>query len=264
MNTSSNTSASLLTLVKVFKKSVDPRDPRGIRHDYHGTLILVFLGLLARLPYMAHIQRWGARYWDILREPLGFKREKPPVDTTISRILAKTSLKELQDAFADFLNAILMEDNDTLVAAVDGKTAKQSFDENGDPIHMLNVFLHDIKVTLNQWSVRGDKTNEPGCLKLHLEELFDKYPALKLLTGDAIFAQRPLLEILKKHGCDYLFQVKANQGDTHEAVKLCFQGAETIEPDYVDYGKSYAKKKGTLTSENSGATSTMPITFVKS
>jgi len=260
-----NTSAtSLVTLLEVFKKTDDPRDPRGIRHDYHGTLILVFLGLLARLPYMAHIQRWGKRYWDILREPLGFKRDKPPVDTTISRILAKTSLKELQEGFADFLNAILMEDNDTLVAAVDGKVAKQSFDENGDPLHMLNVFVHDIKVTLNQWSVRGDKTNEPGSLKVHLEELFDKYPALKLLTGDAIFAQRPLLEVLKKHGCDYLFQVKANQENTFEAVKLSFQDAETTEPDDIDYGKSYSKKKGMLSSENSGATSTMPIIFVKS
>ena len=182
-----NTSASLTTLVEVFKKSDDPRDPRGIRHDYHGTLILVFLGLLARLPYMAHIQRWGKRYWDILREPLGFKRETPPVDTTISRILAKTSLKELQEAFADFLNAVLMEDNDTLVAAVDGKVAKQSFDENGDPIHMLNVFVHDIKVTLNQWSVRGDKTNEPNCLKIHLEELFDQISRIEIVDGRCYF-----------------------------------------------------------------------------
>ena len=264
MNTLANSSTSLTTLIEVFKKSDDPRDPRGIRHDYHGTLILVFLGLLARLPYMAHIQRWGKRYWDILREPLGFKRETPPVDTTISRILAKVSLKELQDAFADFLNAILMEDNDTLVAAVDGKTAKQSFDENGDPIHMLNVFVHDLKVTLNQWSVRGDKTNEPGCLKIHLEELFDKYPALKLLTGDAIFAGRRLLEVLKEHGCDYLLQLKANQGDAYEAVQLCFQDAETTVPDDIDYGKSYAKKKGTSTSANSGATLRMPTMFVKS
>ena len=28
----------------------------------------------------------------------------------------------------------------------------------------------------------------------HLEELFEMYPCLKLLTGDAIYAQRPLLE----------------------------------------------------------------------
>ncbi|MCL2305483.1 MAG: hypothetical protein FWC43_09085, partial [Planctomycetaceae bacterium] len=40
---------------------------------------------------------------------------------------------------------------------------------------------------------------------------FDTYPALKLLTGDAIFAQRPLLEALQEYECDYLFQVKENQ-----------------------------------------------------
>ncbi|MCL2711335.1 MAG: transposase [Planctomycetaceae bacterium] len=35
-------------------------------------------------------------------------------------------------------------------------------------------------------------------------------PCLKLLTGDAIFAQRPLLEALQEYHCDYLFQVKDN------------------------------------------------------
>lgn len=45
--------------------------------------------------------------------------------------------------------------------------------------------------------------------KLHLAV----NPALSLLTGDAVFAGRPLLELLKNQGCDYLFQVKANQPD---------------------------------------------------
>ena len=128
-----------------------------------------------------------------------------------------------------------MEDNDTLVAAVDGKAAKQFFDETDHPLLMLNVFVHDLKVTLDQWSVRGDKTNEPGCLKIHLESLFKKYPALRLLTGDAIFAQRPLLEVMKKHGCDYLFQLKENQGDAFEAVKHCFKDVE--EPEDISFSK---------------------------
>jgi len=229
--------AALNTLVNVLKKSTDPRDPRGVRHDYHGVLALVFLGLLARIPYIAHIQRWAEKHWYTLRGPLGFKRNKPPVDTTISRILAEVSIEEFQNNFAEFLNAILMEDNDSLVAAVDGKAAKQMKDENGDPLLMLNVFVHDLKVTLNQWSVRGDKTNEPGCLKTHLKELFRQYPALRLLTGDAIFAQRPLLEVLKKHSCEYLFQLKENQGDALEAVQYCFQDAAATKPDDISYGK---------------------------
>jgi len=37
------------------------------------------------------------------------------------------------------------------------------------------------------------------------------YPCLKLLTGDAIFAQRPLLEAIQEYERDYLFCVKENQ-----------------------------------------------------
>ena len=50
----------------------------------------------------------------------------------------------------------------------------------------------------------GDKTNEPGCLKNHLAELFTMYPCLQLLTGDAIFAQRPLLTAIQEYHRDYL------------------------------------------------------------
>ena len=115
-------------------------------------------------------------------------------------------------------------------------------DENGDPLYMLNVFVHDIKVTLEQKSVRGDKTNEPGCLKKHLEELFDTYPALKLLTSDAIFAQRPLLEALQEYECDYLFQVKDNQEKVLQQMKLIFQDAPNEKPS----DRSVTKKKGPL------------------
>ena len=113
---------------------------------------------------------------------------------TLTRILKKLSIQDLQEAFAQFLNLFL---NDTdLVAAVDGKTAKQMKDENGEPLHMLNVFAHSLKLHLASWSVKGDKTNEPGCLKQHLGELFTMFPGLKLLTDDAIFAGRPLLRAI--------------------------------------------------------------------
>ena len=59
-------------------------------------------------------------------------------------------------------------------------------------------------------------------LRRRLEELLANYPILKLLTGDAIFAQRPLAELLTAHGVDYLFQIEANQGDTLDALENCF------------------------------------------
>lgn len=161
MNFTHNAQAALLqTLANAFCKISDPRDPRGVRHDFHGMTVIVFLGMLARMNYIAHIQRWATKHWHFLRGPLGFKRTKPPVDTTFSRNLAHVSVEEFQAAFAEFLNTVLHETNDHLTAAVDGKAAKAMIDENGDPLLMLNVFVHDLKVVLDQWSIHGDKTNE--------------------------------------------------------------------------------------------------------
>ncbi len=42
------------------------------------------------------------------------------------------------------------------------------------------------------------------------------YPSLKLLTGDAIYAQRPLLEAIQEYHRDYLVQIKDNQGRISE------------------------------------------------
>jgi hypothetical protein len=238
MNSSPNAQSALLTtLAEAFQKIQDPRDPRGVRHDFQGMVILIFLGLLARISKIAHIQRWAKKHWHALYAPLGFKRMLPPDETTFSRNLARVDVQQFQDAFAEFLKLLLSEKTDSLTAAIDGKVAKQMPDKNDDPLYMLNIFVHDIKVTLQQYSVRGDKTNEPGCLKKHLEKLFDTYPALKLLTGDAIFAQRPLLEALAEHECDYLFQVKENQGRVLEQMTLVFEEAPQQEPSDIHRSK---------------------------
>ena len=231
---------SVLTeLGAVFSQVTDPRKARGVRHPFQGIVALVFLGLLARITEMAVLVRWARAHWDELQEPLGFTRKQPPCDTTISRVLAKLSVTEFRQAFTSWLRSALADGQSRWVAAVDGKTCCQGLAANGSPVHMLNVFLQQAKVTLDQWSVHGDKTNEPGCLQRHLEELLTTYPALALFTGDAIFAQRPLLALLKAHDCDYLFQVKANQPDVLDALKTCFAKASSARPAH-----EMAEKRG--------------------
>ena len=81
--------------------------------------------------------------------------------------------------------------------------------------------------------VKGDHTNEPGCLKKHLEELFDLFPCLKLLTGDAIDADRSLLEAIQKHHRDYLIQVKDNQPKVYAKLKETYEHVRHQKPDHV-------------------------------
>lgn len=246
--------ASLSQLETVFSQISDPRKARGVRHPFSGIVSLVFLGLLARITEMAVVVRWAEANWEELKEPLGFTRKAPPCASTISRALAGLSLDEFRVAFASWLNTALADQEGRWTAAVDGKTCRQGLDANGSPVQMLNVFLQQAKLALDQWSIGGDKTNEPGSLKKHLAELLTAYPALQLLTGDAIYAQRPLLELLQEHGCDYLFQVKANQPDMLDALETCFFQETPAKPAH-----EITEKRGSVRKRvGFGSTSTTP------
>lgn len=218
------------TLLDAFSRLDDPRSARGVRHPFAGMVVLMLLGMLARIREMEVLVRWAAIHWDRLREPLGFDRDDPPCATTISRTLAKCRVAEFQAALAVWMQACVAHKTTEGVVAVDGKTAKQGLDDDGDPLHMLNVFVHDRQAVVAQWSTGAEKTNEPTILRRHFEERLDAYPMLRLFTGDALFAQRPLAELVCGRGRDYLLQVKAHQGDTLDALENCFAQATTRPP----------------------------------
>jgi hypothetical protein len=242
---------SLKLFVQCLKKVPDPRSKRGKSYPFATLLALTILGLLANCKNPTELQRWSKNQLNTLRPFLSFRlkrfRNKPaewwsPNAITFTRLFEKLSLSDLQNAFAEFVNAILA--NTTLVGAVDGKAAKQMKNEEGDPILMLNVFAQKVKILLASWNVQGDKTNEPGCLKKHLGKLFTMYPCLKLLTGDAIFTQRPLLEAIQEYERDYLFQVKDNQPKVYAKLKETFKDAPSQQPDAQD--RKVDKKRGLL------------------
>jgi len=228
---------SLKLFVQCLKKVPDPRSKRGKSYLLSSLLALTILGLIANCKNPTELQRWSKNQLNTLRPFLRFRYWKQqwhtPNALTFTRLFEKLSLSDLQNAFAEFVNALLVDT--TLVGAVDGKAAKQMKDENGDPILMLNVFAQNIKILLASWNVQGDKTNEPGCLKKHLGELFALYPCLKLLTGDAIFTQRPLLKAIQEYERDYLFQVKENQPKVLAKLKETFKDAPIQQPDAHDH-----------------------------
>jgi len=221
----------LPSLMAALSQVSDPRQPRGVRHPFSAILGLTLLGLVCRVSDFASLHRWAKAHWHLIRKPLGFTRRRPPHPTTLSRTLAKFSLEELQAAFSQWLTTI--SSDQTLSAAVDGKTSRQGFNAAGHPVQMLNVFAADLKACLGQWPLTGDKKTEPEVLKAHLSELFDKYPALRLITGDALYAQRNLAEIIVESGHDYLFQLKGNQPDVLEAAKTALADKKDSEADAI-------------------------------
>ena len=235
------------SLIDAFATIDDPRKPRGVRHPFTSILALAFLGLLCRETDFACLQRWAADHWRTLKDALGFTRRKPPHATTISRALARFSLEQFRDAFARWL--VALPQAAAVTVAVDGKTSKQGRDAHGDPVHMLNVFAHDLGLCLAQFPVTGGKPTEPQVLGAALAELIDDYPMLRLFTGDALFCQRPLARAILEADRDFLFAVKDNQPDLHEAVQASFRDAAARAPD----AKAVEKKGASCTPAGSGS-----------
>jgi hypothetical protein len=245
--------ASLDSLMSVMERIADPRSARGVRYRFASLLSLVFLGLLSRHTEFAAMRRWALLHWDVLREPLGFPDQSPPHATTLSRATARFSLEEFQALFAAWLRSVVEEPT---VAAVDGKTCRNGIGASGSPLMMLNVFAQDLKACLGQWPLAGDKLTEPEVLKAHLVELFATYPALRLLTADALFSQRNLAEMIVESGHDYLFQIKGNQPDILEAMQHCFAGERRPPLAHATHEKKGAPAKVVFF----GSTLTMPDT----
>ena len=108
-------------------------------------------------------------------------------------------------------------------------------------MQLLTVFVHQLKLVLGQWSVTGEKTNEPTVLKRRVAELLEAIPMVALLTGDALYAQRPSAEVLTASNCDYLLvAIKSNQPDVLDALVTCLGQADEQPP-----AAETAEKRGT-------------------
>ena len=163
----------------------------------------------------------------MLREPLGFERDEAPHATTISRALAGVPFAQLQGALLDWMEGVVSDGE--LAAAVDGKWAKQSRDAGGQPLAMVNVLAHDLKLCLAQWPLEG-RRYEPAVLRNHLAELFQRYPGLELLTMDALYAEQDLCQAIVSYGRDYLVRVKGNRPTVQRALCTGFAEGELGAP----------------------------------
>ncbi len=213
----------------------DPRRARGVRHPFQAILRLTLLGLVCGQTTMAHIALFAKMHWPVLREPLGFVRDHPPHATTISRTLAGVPYEQLQGALAGWVAQVVADQE--VHASVDGKWAKQSEDVSGNPLVMVNVLAHDLKLCLAQWPA-SEKRYEPGVLREQLGQLFERYPGLRLLTMDALYAERDLCQAIVSHGRDYLVRIKGNQPQVLAALERDLLGRDRWSPRRRAWKKS--------------------------
>ena len=165
------------SLFECLEQAPDPRRARGVRHPFQAILRLTLLGLVCGQTTMAHIALFARMHWPELKEPLGFHRDHPPHATTISRTLAGVPYEQLQGSLTEWVARVVADQE--LNASVDGKWAKQSKDAQGNPLMMVNVLAHDLKLWSGPSGRRRRSGTNPGVLREQLGRLFEDYPGLR-------------------------------------------------------------------------------------
>ena len=110
------------------------------------------------------------------------------------------------------------------VVAIDGKTARRSYDRAGSKgaMHMVSAWATQNTLTLGQVKTEA-KSNEITAIP-QLLDLLDLHDCV--VTIDAMGCQREIAQQITDGGANYVLAVKENQGQLHEGIRDRFAGAE--------------------------------------
>jgi hypothetical protein len=204
----------------------DPRSRHGRQHSLSAILGLVCCAVMCGAKSYTAIGQW-AHDQDIgLMHRLGFTR-KPPKMGGIRKVLIALDPKAFEGALSRWAESLLsMPVSSELLPpeafALDGKTARGSFDGLDKAVHLLSLVAHESGLTLAQKQVPNGGENKTNEHKTALQLLRGIVLEGRLVTGDAMFCQRDLSQqIIDAHG-HYLWFVKDNQPTLLNDIKSAF------------------------------------------
>ena len=196
----------------------DPRASSGRRFSLQSVLGIIIAGTLAGRNSIRSIARWA----NVLQEEdlklLGISRKKAPTQTTMHEVLVRLDEKAVEEAFSAWSKTFIDEDK-LLQIAIDGKTLTSSGTSEYPALHLLAAYCSEISSVIMQTAVELNK-NEITAAK---ELLFDMPLKGKFITGDAIFCQKEICNIILKNEGDYIFIVKNNQKQLLADIKDVFK-----------------------------------------
>lgn len=236
------------SLYDYFTRLSDKRKARGRRYPLAVILVMTLLAKLAGEDEPAGIAHWLALRKEFLREALALKRPQTPHAVTFSRVLGNAiEVEELEQAMQEFFTADLHLEALTAVS-MDGKVLRGTIPVGQTQgLHLLALYLPEHGVVLMQVEVEAHE-NEISAAPKVLKSLDLQG---KIVTGDAIFAQRGLCELVVKSGGEYLWKVKNNQASLREEIQTVFdiEGGKTalaVLPNDVQSATSLDKGHGRI------------------
>ena len=189
-----------------FEEIEDPRKARGKRYSLVTLLVIIFLGKLCGQDTPVEIADWAANHAEQLAELLGLERIWMPHHNTIRRvyqnILREEEFNQMAQAYSQQEQAGHRE-----VLAMDGKTLRGTgISDHKKNDHVLSLYGVESQHVLAQASV-ARKENEITAAPRVLAQVD---LAGKVVTGDALLAQRKLSRQIVEQEGDFIWPIKDN------------------------------------------------------
>jgi predicted transposase YbfD/YdcC len=222
----------------------DRRDARGLRYALVTVLVCIVLAKLCGEDHLRGIAQWVALRKDVLAEALGLAKPQAPHATTYSRVLNKAiDIDEFEQVVRDFFQE-QPSTGQSILINLDGKTMRATIPEGKSKgVHLLAAYLPQEGWVAFQVEV-GSHENEIPAAKRVVKQLDLRG---KIVTGDAMLAQRDLSVAVVEGGGNYIWSVKGNRGQLQQDIEVLFEPESCtggFSPSHKDFQTAVTRNKG--------------------
>ena len=217
----------------------DQRDARGLRYALVTVLVFMILAKLSGEDHLRGIAQWVELRKEALAEALCLAKPQAPHATTYSRVLKKAlEVEELEQVVSEFF-AAQPGAGQSLVINLDGKTLRGTIPAGKTHgVHLLAAYLPQEGWVLLQVRVQQQENEIPAALRV--VKALDLRG--KIVTGDALLAQRELSAEIVEGGGHFLWMIKENQPQTLKDIQALF-GPESCTPGFSPCHKDFRTSK---------------------
>ncbi len=206
--------------IKGFLQQVnDPRSIRGQEYRLWSILGLIIVGFLCGRRNLRAVFRMGRTLNATQRSQLGFVNGRTPCHPTLTETVRILDPDDLIQVLLSIAKGSNDNGRDDRHISIDGKTMRATKNEKGNAAHVLSAFCTGLEKIIGTKASHSKGMEIPDALKL-LEEL-DLTD--KIVTGDAMFCQHHITDLIVGKDGDYVFPVKKNQKTLHENIETAFK-----------------------------------------
>ena len=209
---------STTTLFEALSAIPDHRTKKGRRFPLATILTISLAAMLSGADDLMAIFRWGRRLSPQALQALGAdkKRRRAPCHATYHYVFQALSADDLRRALG-----VLVDTKGGLGKRLRGSassTRRGSQHETSPGVHMLHAFSTKLQAAVGSLAVPPDSGE---CIEAL--ELIRSLPLQgAVVTGDAAFTMKPVVEAIRERGGDYFLFVKGNQPELQAELARAF------------------------------------------